>query len=156
MLPLLGWRFGMRALLLCHVVYLTGFVVLLVGPRAANADPRIEEAAHDLGARPWRVLLTIVIPDLLPAIGAAALLSAAFSFDDVALSRSLASPSITTLPLILVSTIQRRVTPEIDAIATLLLVLVAALFVCALVVARSVDVLTGQTPSPDGRLRSSR
>jgi ABC-type spermidine/putrescine transport system permease subunit II len=150
MMPLLSVRFGFRALFFGHVVYLTGFVVVLVAARAANADRSLEDAAQDLGARPWQVLWTIVLPDLLPAIGAAALLSAAFSFDDVALSRSLASPTSTTLPLVLVSLIQRRVTPEIDAIATLLLVVGGLLFVGALLAAGSVTALTGQPAQADG------
>jgi ABC-type spermidine/putrescine transport system permease subunit II len=151
MMPLLSVRFGFRALFFGHVAYLTGFVVVLVSARAANADRSLEDAAQDLGARPWRVLCTIVLPDLLPAISAAALLSAAFSFDDVALSRSLASPTSTTLPLVLVSLIQRRVTPEIDAIATLLLGVGFLLFAAALFTAGSITALTGQ-PSTDTSL----
>ena len=141
MLPTIGLRFGMVALLIGHAVYLTGFVVVLVGARAASADIGQEEAAADLGASPARVLARVVLPNLRPAIGAAALLSAAFSFDDVALSRVLASPRTTTLPLILVSMIQRRVTPEIDAIATILLLIGAALFAAALVIGRGIDTL---------------
>ena len=141
MLPIIGLHFGFTALLIGHVVYLTGFVIVLVGARAASADPLQEEAAADLGASPARVLLRVVLPNLYPAIGAAALLSAAFSFDDVALSRVLASPTTTTLPLILVSMIQRRVTPEIDAISTLLLIIGAALFVIALAAGRGIDTI---------------
>jgi ABC-type spermidine/putrescine transport system permease subunit II len=143
-LPLINMRLGFRAMLIGHVAYLTGFVVLLIAARADNADRRLEEAAQDLGARPWRVLFTIVLPDLLPAIGAAALLAAAFSFDDVALSRSLSSPQSTTLPLVLVSLAQRNPTPELDAIATLLLVIGIGLFVSALKVAGSISTVTSQ------------
>jgi ABC-type spermidine/putrescine transport system permease subunit II len=143
-MPLLSVTFGFKALFFGHVVYLTGFVVVLVAARAANADRSLEDAAQDLGARPWQVMWTIVLPDLLPAIGAAALLSAAFSFDDVAISRALNSPTTTTLPLVLVSLIQRRVTPEIDAIATLLLLVGALLFAAALLLGGSVSALTGQ------------
>ncbi len=144
-MPLMGMKFGFIAMLIAHTVYLTGFVVLLVAARAANADPRLEEAAQDLGARSLTVLRTIVWPDLRPAIGAALLLSAAFSFDDVALSRSMSSPTTTTLPLVLVSLIQRRATPEIDAIATLLLLFGGVLFAGALFAAGSVAVVTGNT-----------
>ncbi len=146
--PLLGIRFGFLTMLIGHTVYLTGFVIILIAARAAQADPKLEEAAQDLGARPWQVLRTIVLPDLAPAIGAAFLLSAAFSFDDVALSRTMGSPRTTTLPLVLVSLIQRRVTPEIDAIATILLAIGAALFVGALIIAGNILTLTGQPASP--------
>jgi putrescine transport system permease protein len=147
-LPLFGFHFGLTAMLIAHTTYLTGFVILLVAARAASADPRLEEAALDLGARPLMVLRTIIWPDLRPAVIAAFLLSAAFSFDDVALSRSMSSPTTTTLPLVLVSLIQRRATPEVDAIAALILVLGAVLFISALLVAGSVTVVTGQTKDP--------
>jgi putrescine transport system permease protein len=143
-MPLIHLRFGFRAMLIGHVSYLTGFVVMLIAARAANADRRLEEAAQDLGAKPIRVLFTIVLPDLLPAIGAAALLAAAFSFDDVALSRSLTSPQSTSLPLVLVSLTQRSPTPELDAIATALLVIGTTLFVCALKIAGGLFAVTGQ------------
>jgi ABC-type spermidine/putrescine transport system permease subunit II len=143
-LPLIQFRIGFLAMLVGHVAYLTGFVVLLIAARAASADPRLEEAAQDLGARPLRVLLTIALPDLAPAIGASALLVAAFSFDDVALSRSLASPNSTSLPLVLVSLTQRNPTQELDAIATLLLLVGAVLFGGALRLAGTATTLTGR------------
>lgn len=144
LMPLIGQRLGFRAMLIGHVTYLTGFVVALVAARAVNADRSLEEAAADLGARPARVLFTIVLPDLLPAIGASALLAAAFSFDDVALSRSMSSPQSQTLPLFLVSMVQRRATPEIDAVAVVMLAVSALLFIGALTIAGSVGTLTGQ------------
>lgn len=144
LLPLIGQRLGFRAMLIGHVTYLTGFVVLLVAARAANADRSVEEAAADLGARPWRVFFTIVLPDLLPAVGAGALLAAAFSFDDVALSRSMSSPQSQTLPLFLVSMVQRKVTPEIDAVAVIMLVVSGLLFLGALMISGSLSTLTGQ------------
>lgn len=147
--PLLGLRFGFITMLIGHTVYLTGFVIILISARASQADPKLEEAAQDLGARPWRVLFTIVLPDLAPAVGAAFLLSAAFSFDDVALSRTMGSPQTTTLPLVLVSLVQRRVTPEIDAIATILLAVGALLFAGALLLAGNILSLTGQPPSTE-------
>jgi ABC-type spermidine/putrescine transport system permease subunit II len=138
-LPLLGVRFGTVAMTIGHIGYLTAYVVLLVGARAARFDARLEEAAADLGAAPMRVLTRIVLPQLAPAIGAAALMAAAFSFDDVAISRSVASPTSQTLPLVLVSMIQRSPTPQIDAVATLLVMAAAGLFSLALFVGRGID-----------------
>jgi spermidine/putrescine transport system permease protein len=140
-LPLLGLRFGKLAMTVGHIAYLTAYVVLLVGARAARFDVRLEEAAADLGAAPLRVLTRIVLPQLAPAIGAAALMSAAFSFDDVAISRSVASPTSQTLPLVLVSMIQRSPTPQIDAVATLLVLAAAGLFGLAVFVGRGIDTI---------------
>jgi ABC-type spermidine/putrescine transport system permease subunit II len=147
LLPLANQRLGFRSMLIGHVAYLSGFVVLLVAARLAQFDTSLEEAAADLGARPARVMWTIVLPDLRPAILAAGLLAAAFSFDDVALSRSLSSPDSQTLPLFLVSLVQRKATPEIDAIAVLMLVISVALFAAAIAVARGATVVVGGTRS---------
>jgi spermidine/putrescine transport system permease protein len=140
-LPLLRVRFGTIAMTIGHVAYLTAYVVLLVGARAARFDGRLEEAAADLGASPLRVLTRIVLPQLAPAIGAAALMSAAFSFDDIAISRSVASPTSQTLPLVLVSMIQRSPTPQIDAVATLLILAAAVLFGLAVFVGRGIETI---------------
>ncbi len=140
-LPLVGVHFGSFAMLLGHVAYLTAYVVLLVGASAAKLDGQLEEAAADLGASPWRVLSRIVLPHLLPAIGAAALMSAAFSFDDVAISRSVASPTSQMLPLVLVSMIQRSPSPQIDAVATVLIAVAALLFGVAVFVGRGIDAI---------------
>jgi spermidine/putrescine transport system permease protein len=142
-LPLLRVRFGTIAMTIGHVAYLTAYVVLLVGARAARFDGRLEEAAADLGASPLRVLTRIVLPQLAPAIGAAALMSAAFSFDDIAISRSVASPTSQTLPLVLVSMIQRSPTPQIDAVATLLILAAAVLFGLAVFVGRGIETIRG-------------
>ena len=133
-LPVASIRYGFTAMLLGHVVYLTAYVALLVGARAAGADPRQEEAALDLGAKPWQVLWTITLPDLFPAIASAGLLAAAFSFDDVALSSTLRGPRDTTLPVLIFSKVQRRVTPEIHAIGACVLAVGATLFLAATLV----------------------
>ncbi len=138
-LPLMRLRLGLTAMIIGHVAYLTAFVVLLVGSRAAKLDVRLEEAAADLGASPFRVLMRVVMPQLSSAIAASTLMAAAFSFDDVAISRSMASPTTQTLPLVLVSMIQRSPTPQIDAVATMLIVAGAVLFGLAVFVGRGID-----------------
>jgi putrescine transport system permease protein len=126
-----GWRFGIVPMAVGHIAVLAPFVTLLVAARAAGADPALPEVAADLGAPPWKVFLTVTLPDLAPAIGAGVVLSAAFSFDNLVASRLLAGSDSTTLPMVLLSMIQRRVTPEIDAIGTM--VLGVGLFALALV-----------------------
>lgn len=134
LVPALGLNYGFRPMLIGHVAYLSAYVVLIVGARAASLDPDVELAATDLGAGPWRTLTRIIVPDLAPAIGASALLVLAFSLDDVALSLALRGPTDTTLPVYLYSVVQRRVTPSIHAVGTLVLAVGALLFLAALVV----------------------
>jgi spermidine/putrescine transport system permease protein len=137
LLPLVGVRSGFRPMALGHIAYLSAYVALLVGARAAGADVSQEEAALDLGARRWRVLRDIVIPDVLPAVIAAGLLAAAFSFDDVALSQSLRGPNDTTLPVYLVSTINSpNQSPSIYAIGTMVIGLGAVVVGAAALVGR--------------------
>jgi ABC-type spermidine/putrescine transport system permease subunit II len=136
LLPLVGIRGGFLTLIALHTCYLTGFVVMLVAARAGQGNQQLEEAAADLGASPARVIRYVVLPDLLPAIASSLLFTAAYSFDNVALSRVSASPRSQTVPLFLVSMVQRNVTPEIDAIAVLMLLLSASLLGLALLISR--------------------
>jgi spermidine/putrescine transport system permease protein len=105
LLPLIDVRFGFAPMAVAHIAYLSAYVALLVGARAARLDVTLEEAALDLGASRWQVVGHIVLPQLVPAILAGALLTAAFSFDDVALSLALRGPDDTTLPVQLLATI---------------------------------------------------
>jgi ABC-type spermidine/putrescine transport system permease subunit II len=131
LIPAVGASFGFGAIAAAHVTYLAAFASILIGARAASADPLLEDIALDLGARPSRVLLRVVLPDLWPAIVSALLLSAAFSFDDVALSLTLRGPNDTTLPVLLLSAMQRRVTPSVHAIGTSVLIVGIVVFATA-------------------------
>jgi spermidine/putrescine transport system permease protein len=137
LLPEVGLRFGFRAMAAAHIGYLSAFVALIVGARAAGADPTLEDAARDLGAGPWRVLRRVVLPDLRPAIVSSALLVTAFSFDDVALSLALRGPNDTTLPVYVLSATQRRVTPSIAALGVVVMVFGFSAFAVANVTNRS-------------------
>jgi ABC-type spermidine/putrescine transport system permease subunit II len=139
LLPLVGIDFGFVPVAIGHIAYLGAFVALLVGARAAGADVTHEEAALDLGASRLRVLWSIVLPDLRPAIIAAGLLAAAFSFDDVALSQALKGPNDTTLPVLIVSTINSpNQSPAIYAIGTMVMVVGAVTVGAAAIAARAV------------------
>lgn len=146
MLPAVGVAFGFRPMLVAHVAYLSAYVVLIVGARAAGADRGLEEAALDLGAKNWQVLRDIVLPDLRPAIVSSGLLAFAFSFDDVALSLALRGPNDTTVPIYIFSAVQRRVTPSIHAIGTMIIVVGIVTFVAATVVHRAVAGLEARQP----------
>lgn len=146
MLPLLGIPLGLPALVIGHVVFQTAFAIVLIQSRAAGLDARLEDAAADLGATPGRTLRTVVIPDLAPGIWAAAILTFLFSFDDVVLSRLLSSPDTPTLPVTLLSLIGRRISPEIDAIGTVVLGVALITFIVAALVGRGglIAALTGR------------
>jgi ABC-type spermidine/putrescine transport system permease subunit II len=153
LIPALGWKLGFRPMVAAHIAYLSAYAAVIIGARAAGADRTIEDAALDLGARPWRVLTSIVLPDLRPAIVSAFLLSAAFSFDDVALSLALRGPKDTTLPVLLFSRTQRRETPAVYAIGTMVLVIGVVTFLAALAANRS---LLSSSGSPGQRASTDR
>jgi ABC-type spermidine/putrescine transport system permease subunit II len=140
LLPVAQIAFGYRPMLVAHVAYLSAYVTLIVGARAAGADRSLEEAALDLGARRSQVLRHIVVPDLMPAI-----VSAAFSFDDVALSLTLRGPKDTTVPVYIFSAVQRRVTPSIHAIGAVVVAVGVVAFAAATSINRAV---AGRLPQP--------
>jgi ABC-type spermidine/putrescine transport system permease subunit II len=133
-----GFPLGFRLMLAAHVAYLSGFVVLIVGARAAGSIRSHEEAALDLGAKRWQVLRDVVLVDLMPAIVSSGLLVLAFSFDDVALSLALRGPKDTTVPIYIFSAVQRRVTPSIHAIGAMVIAAGVVTFAAAALVNRAV------------------
>ena len=133
-----GVAFGYRPMLIAHVAYLSGFVMLIVSARAAGSLVSLEEAALDLGATRTQMLRHVVWPDLRPAIVSAGLLALAFSFDDVALSLALRGPHDTTVPIYIFSAVQRRVTPSIHAIGALVIALGMVTFAAAALVNRAI------------------
>lgn len=149
LLPVINITFGFGPMLVAHVAYLSAYVLLIVGARAAGGRLDLEEAALDLGANRWRVMRRIVLPDLFPAIASSGLLSLAFSFDDVALSLALRGPQDTTVPVYIFSAAQRRVTPSLHAIGTLVLAVGFLTVLCASAVNRSI------AGAPDQRGSSS-
>ncbi len=136
LLPLLDIEFGPWPMWFGHTALLSAYVVLVVNARLAGAQPDLEDAAADLGAPPAAVVRDVVVPHIRPAIMAAMVLVAAFSFDDVLLSSRLSGPDDTTLPLVILSLATRRTTPEVDAIGSLVLGLGALAFALAVAIGR--------------------
>jgi len=123
----IGLRLGLLTVLIAHVAFSVSYVFFVVRARLATLDPRLEEAAMDLGADPWRVLWRITLPLLGPAIAASALLVFTLSLDDYVITSFVAGAGATTLPLRLYSMIKTGITPEVNAISTVLLVVTLAL-----------------------------
>lgn len=112
---------GMGTLLVAHITFSIPFVVVVINARLKGFDPSIEEASKDLGANEWQTFRLITLPILAPAIAASAMLAFTISIDDVIVSFFVAGPASTTLPLQIFSMVRHGVTPEINALSTLML-----------------------------------
>lgn len=108
-----------------HITFCISYVAVVVRARAAGMDPRLEEAARDLGASAWGAFRYVTIPLILPAVIAGALLAFALSFDDLVVSSFNYGVGSTTLPIYIYSTIKFGVSPQINAISTLVVAVVA-------------------------------
>lgn len=113
-----------------HITFCISYVAVVVRARVVGMDPRLEEAARDLGASAWGAFRHVTIPLILPAVIAGALLAFALSFDDLVVSSFNYGVGSTTLPIYIYSTIKFGVSPQINAISTLVVAFVAvSLFV---------------------------
>ncbi len=122
----IGWpgTRGFTTVLLAHVTFSMVYVATIVQARMLTADRAIEEAAMDLGARPWQVMRDITLPVISPAILAGWLLAFTISLDDVVITQFTTGPGSTTLPLLIWSKVKLGVTPDINALATLIVLIV--------------------------------
>jgi len=120
---LLGIKLGYLSLLLAHVTFCLPFVVVTVYARLTGFNPQIIEAARDLGATEWQMLRTVLVPIIFPAVMAGWLLGFTLSLDDVVVSIFVTGPTFEVLPLRIYSMVRLGVKPEVNALATVLLVL---------------------------------
>ena len=123
---------GLTTITLAHSVFGMAYVLLLVRTRLYGLDPRLEEAARDLGANSWQVFRHITLPLILPGVIGGALLAFTLSFDDFVVAFFVTGPGASTLPIEIYSMVKRGVTPEINALATLILVVSIGLIALAL------------------------
>ncbi|MGY1457534.1 MULTISPECIES: ABC transporter permease subunit [unclassified Luteimonas] len=121
-----GWPDrGMLTITLAHITLTACYVTVIVRSRMAGMDDSLEEAAMDLGARPWRVFFVITLPLIAPALLAGWLLAFTLSLDDLVIASFTSGPGSSTLPMVVYSKVKLGVTPEINALATIIVVLVA-------------------------------
>ncbi len=116
---------GVETVVIAHATFSMCYVAVVVQARLAGFDRSIEEAAQDLGARPATVFWRITLPMIAPGVISGWLLSFALSLDDLVIASFVAGPGSTTLPMKIFSQVRLGVTPEINAIATILIGLVA-------------------------------
>jgi putrescine transport system permease protein len=124
---LIGWPKGMGAVTisLAHITFCMAYVTVVVQSRLAGFDESLEEAAMDLGARPVAVFFRITLPLILPAIASGWLLAFTLSWDDLVITQFVAGPGSSTLPMVIFSKVRFGVTPDINALATIMVLLVA-------------------------------
>ena len=136
---------GLHTIVAAHVLFTMAIVTVLVRARLAGMDRSLTEASFDLFATPFRTFVQVTLPQLRPAIVAGALLAFTFSFDDYVIASFVAGPGKPTLPMYVFSSIRRGITPEINAIASMVLTVTATLLVVVgLIYRRSAGIAAAQ------------
>jgi len=124
---LFGWQFdrGAVTITIAHITFTMAYVTVVVQSRLAGFDDSLEEAALDLGARPAKVFFRITVPLILPAILSGWLLAFTLSWDDVVVTQFVTGPGADTLPLVIFSRVRLGVSPVVNALATVMVLIVA-------------------------------
>ena len=123
---MLNLPFGMTTLVIAHTTFCIPYIFMMVKARLVGIDKSLEEAARDLGAGPIRTFFDITMPLIAPAVLSGSLLAFAMSFDDVAISIFVNGPRLNTLPVKVYAQLKTGVTPEINALCTIILVVITA------------------------------
>ncbi len=125
----IGWPTGrgIDTITLAHVTLCVCYVTVVVRSRLTQADQSLEEAAMDLGAKPWKVFFLITLPMIWPALIAGWLLAFTLSLDDVVIASFTSGPGSSTLPVLLYSKLRFSLSPEINALTTIIILLVTTL-----------------------------
>ncbi len=124
---LIGWPHGrgMMTIIIAHITFCTAYVTIVMQARIASADRSIEEAAMDLGAKPAKIFFQITLPQIIPSLIASFLLAFTLSIDDLVITEFVAGSSDPTLPMYIYSTVKNGPTPEINALATLMIAIIS-------------------------------
>lgn len=138
-----AFRFGRPTIIIAHIAFCTAFVALVVRASLRTLDPAIEEAAQDLGASPWTTFWRVTLPSIFPGVLGGALLSFTLSLDNFVITFFVTGPGAATLPLEVFSQLRRTISPEVNAVSTLIflastVVLVGALAVQAVLARRRI------------------
>lgn len=129
----IGWPAGrgIMTIVIGHATFAMAYVTVVVQSRLVGMDPSIEEAAMDLGARPAKVFLVITLPLIAPALVSGWLLAFTLSLDDLVVSSFVSGPGASTLPMVIYSKVRLGLSPEINALGTLLITVVAIAMIAA-------------------------
>ncbi|TCK09027.1 ABC transporter permease [Marinobacterium mangrovicola] len=116
-----GMNLGVTSIVIGHCTFLTSYIFIVVSARLAGMNPMIESASADLGANEWQTFRRVTLPLILPGVIGGALLSFIISMDDLVITYFISGVDSTTLPVFIMSMIRRGIKPEINAIATMML-----------------------------------
>jgi putrescine transport system permease protein len=132
MLQYLGWPHrGFTTIVIAHVAFCTAYVTITVQSRLLGADRSLEEAAMDLGSGPVRAFCEITLPIIAPALAAGWLLSFTLSLDDLVISSFVSGPGASTLPMVIYSKVKLGLSPDINALASIVICVVGACVILA-------------------------
>ncbi|MEP7363843.1 MAG: ABC transporter permease [Acidobacteriota bacterium] len=124
-------RLGLHTVVAAHIMFSLAYVVVVIMARLKTMDRSLEEAALDLGATEWQTFLRVTLPQLAPAIGTAALLAFAISFDDYVITSLVAGVDSETLPMVIYTMARRGVSPSVNAISTIITVAIGLMTLTA-------------------------
>ena len=125
MVQLFGWPHrGFTTIVISHIVFCAAYATVTIQSRLVSVDRSLEEAARDLGSGPVRAFVDVTLPIIMPALASSWLLSFTLSLDDVVISSFVSGPSASTLPMVIYSKVKLGVTPEINALATIIIVVI--------------------------------
>jgi putrescine transport system permease protein len=129
----IGWPAGrgLATIAIAHITFSMAYVTVVIQSRLATFDTALEEAAMDLGARPLKVFRVITLPIIFPAIVSAWLLAFTLSWDDLVISSFTSGPASSTLPMVVFSKVRLGVSPEINVLASITIVVVSAILLFA-------------------------
>jgi spermidine/putrescine transport system permease protein len=125
----LHFPLGMATVIIAHVAFSVAYVTIVISARLKSMDPALEEAALDLGATEWRAFYRVTLPILRPAIIAAGLLALIVSFDDYVITSFVAGVDSETLPMVIYAMARRGISPSINAVSSIIVVLFGVLIV---------------------------
>ena len=129
----LGARKGFGTLLLAHIMFCTPYVILSIAPKLRSLDQNLADAALDLGATPWQALMKVIVPQIRPGIIAGALIAFTMSFDDFIISYFVTGNGVNNIS-IMVYTMSKRVNPSINALSTIIIVIITVVLLFANVI----------------------
>ena len=129
---MIGWPHGrgITTITIAHITFSMAYVAVIIQSRLSSMDESIEEAALDLGARPAKVFFVITLPIIAPALVSGWLLAFTMSLDDLVIASFVSGPGSSTLPMVIFSKVRLGVSPEINALATIIVALVAVGIIC--------------------------
>ncbi len=125
----MSFQFGFVTLLIAHITFDVPYVILNIMPKFKQMDPNLFEAAQDLGCSPVRAFFKVILPEIMPGVVSGFLMAFTYSLDDFVISYFTCGSTSQTLPITIYSMTRRKVSPEINALSTLIFITVLAILI---------------------------